>query len=57
MPVVGTLRRDIIVDLLCYRKWGHNELDDPTFTHPLTYNRVNSRNSVPDSYAEELQVT
>ncbi|XP_061418706.1 LOW QUALITY PROTEIN: 2-oxoadipate dehydrogenase complex component E1 [Lethenteron reissneri] len=47
-------RRDVIVDLLCYRQWGHNELDDPTVTNPAMYGLIRSRKSVPDSYAERL---
>lgn len=30
-------RRDIILDLICYRQWGHNELDEPFFTNPAMY--------------------
>ncbi|KAI2648519.1 putative 2-oxoglutarate dehydrogenase E1 component DHKTD1, mitochondrial [Labeo rohita] len=42
-------RKDVIVDLLCYRQWGHNELDEPFFTNPAM-----SRKSIPDSYADQL---
>uniref|UniRef100_A0AAY4BQV2 2-oxoadipate dehydrogenase complex component E1 n=1 Tax=Denticeps clupeoides TaxID=299321 RepID=A0AAY4BQV2_9TELE len=47
-------RKDVIVDLLCYRQWGHNELDEPSFTNPAMYKIIRSRTSVPDSYAERL---
>ncbi|CAF0997885.1 unnamed protein product [Adineta steineri] len=33
-------RKDIVVDLVCFRKHGHNELDDPTFTQPTMYKKV-----------------
>uniref|UniRef100_A0A8C4VTP6 2-oxoadipate dehydrogenase complex component E1 n=1 Tax=Gopherus evgoodei TaxID=1825980 RepID=A0A8C4VTP6_9SAUR len=47
-------RRDVIVDLLCYRQWGHNELDEPFFTNPSMYKIIRSRKSIPDMYAERL---
>ncbi|XP_065524129.1 2-oxoadipate dehydrogenase complex component E1 isoform X2 [Lathamus discolor] len=47
-------RRDVIVDLLCYRQWGHNELDEPFFTNPSMYRIIRSRKSIPDTYAEHL---
>ncbi|GFS86859.1 probable 2-oxoglutarate dehydrogenase E1 component DHKTD1, mitochondrial [Nephila pilipes] len=43
-----------MVNLLCFRRWGHNELDDPTFTNPVMYKIIHSRKSVPDLYAEKL---
>ncbi|KAL1784790.1 putative 2-oxoglutarate dehydrogenase E1 component DHKTD1, mitochondrial [Sigmodon hispidus] len=47
-------RKDVIIDLLCYRQWGHNELDEPFFTNPIMYKIIRARKSIPDSYAEHL---
>ncbi|KAM5543648.1 hypothetical protein V8D89_002899 [Ganoderma adspersum] len=47
-------RKDIIVDLIAYRRWGHNELDEPAFTQPLMYEKIRSRRSVPALYEEHL---
>ncbi|CAB1313384.1 unnamed protein product, partial [Coregonus sp. 'balchen'] len=47
-------RKDVILDLLCYRQWGHNELDEPGFTNPAMYRIIRSRKSIPDSYADQL---
>ncbi|TFY68504.1 hypothetical protein EVJ58_g984 [Rhodofomes roseus] len=47
-------RKDIIVDLLVYRRWGHNELDEPSFTQPLMYEKIRSRSSVPALYEKQL---
>lgn len=46
--------KDVFIDLMCFRRWGHNELDDPTFTNPGIYKIIHSRKSVPDLYAERL---
>lgn len=47
-------RKDVIIDLLVYRRWGHNELDEPAFTQPLMYEKIRSRKSVPALYEERL---
>ncbi|KAL0103441.1 hypothetical protein PUN28_017599 [Cardiocondyla obscurior] len=47
-------RKDVFIDLNCFRRWGHNELDDPTITNPVTYKIINNRASVPDQYVEKL---
>ncbi|XP_055906250.1 probable 2-oxoglutarate dehydrogenase E1 component DHKTD1 homolog, mitochondrial [Eupeodes corollae] len=49
-------RKDVFVDMNCFRRWGHNELDDPTFTNPALYSVIHNRKSVPDTYAEELAI-
>lgn len=36
-------RKDIFIDVNCFRRWGHNELDDPTFTSPLVYKIIHNR--------------
>lgn len=50
-------RKDVIIDYICFRKYGHNELDDPSFTQPLMYKVIKNRKSIPDSYADELVVS
>ena len=46
--------KDVFVEIHCVRRWGHNELDDPTFTNPLLYTNVNARLSIPDDYLQKL---
>ncbi|KAJ8973547.1 hypothetical protein NQ317_018392 [Molorchus minor] len=47
-------RKEVFIDLNCYRQWGHNEMDDPTFTNPALYSTIRSRGTVPDLYAAKL---
>ncbi|KZT24824.1 dehydrogenase E1 and transketolase domain-containing protein 1 [Neolentinus lepideus HHB14362 ss-1] len=47
-------RKDIIIDLIVYRRWGHNELDEPAFTQPSMYRQIRSRKSVPQLYEDRL---
>lgn len=48
-------RRDVIIDLITYRRWGHNELDEPAFTQPIMYRKIRSRKSVPTLYEENVR--
>ncbi|HJQ97066.1 MAG TPA: multifunctional oxoglutarate decarboxylase/oxoglutarate dehydrogenase thiamine pyrophosphate-binding subunit/dihydrolipoyllysine-residue succinyltransferase subunit, partial [Candidatus Polarisedimenticolaceae bacterium] len=47
-------RRDVVVDLVCYRRWGHNEGDDPSYTNPSLYAKIEAKRSVRKLYTEEL---
>ncbi len=49
-----TFRRDIVIDLYCYRKYGHNEGDEPTFTQPLMYKRIAEQPPVHENYRKVL---
>jgi multifunctional 2-oxoglutarate metabolism enzyme len=48
--------KDVVVDLVCYRRHGHNEGDDPSYTQPLMYRSIEERRSVRKLYTEELVV-
>ncbi|MEY3844599.1 MAG: hypothetical protein RL293_1021 [Bacteroidota bacterium] len=47
--------RDIFIDLLCYRKYGHNEGDEPKFTQPKLYNIIAKHPNPKDIYFEQLE--
>ncbi|HTJ76637.1 MAG TPA: multifunctional oxoglutarate decarboxylase/oxoglutarate dehydrogenase thiamine pyrophosphate-binding subunit/dihydrolipoyllysine-residue succinyltransferase subunit [Acidimicrobiales bacterium] len=46
--------KDVVIDLVCYRRHGHNEGDDPSYTQPLMYKRIEARRSVRKLYTETL---
>ncbi|KFF59511.1 alpha-ketoglutarate decarboxylase [Cryobacterium sp. MLB-32] len=47
-------KRDVVIDLICYRRRGHNEGDDPSMTQPLMYNLIEAKRSVRKLYTEAL---
>ncbi|WP_369053724.1 multifunctional oxoglutarate decarboxylase/oxoglutarate dehydrogenase thiamine pyrophosphate-binding subunit/dihydrolipoyllysine-residue succinyltransferase subunit [Kineococcus terrestris] len=46
--------KDVVIDMVCYRRRGHNEGDDPSMTQPLMYNLIEKKRSVRKSYTEQL---
>lgn len=47
-------RKDVVVDIVCYRRYGHNEGDDPYFTQPLMYDRIRQRKPLSMIYGRSL---
>jgi 2-oxoglutarate dehydrogenase E1 component len=47
-------KKDVVVDMFCYRRFGHNEGDEPAFTQPLMYKAIGAHKSVRTIYAEKL---
>ncbi|NLA29707.1 MAG: multifunctional oxoglutarate decarboxylase/oxoglutarate dehydrogenase thiamine pyrophosphate-binding subunit/dihydrolipoyllysine-residue succinyltransferase subunit, partial [Propionibacterium sp.] len=46
--------KDVVIDMLCYRRRGHNEGDEPSFTQPLTYSLIEKKRPVRKLYTEQL---
>jgi 2-oxoglutarate dehydrogenase E1 component len=47
-------KKDVVIDIVCYRRRGHNEADDPSMTQPLMYNLIENKRSVRKLYTEAL---
>lgn len=50
----ATFHHDVVIDIVCYRRNGHNEMDEPMFTQPLMYRKIRSIKPVFDKYSEQL---
>ena len=46
--------KDVVIDMFCYRRFGHNEGDEPMFTNPVMYNRIKSHKTTLSLYTERL---
>jgi 2-oxoglutarate dehydrogenase E1 component len=46
--------RPVVIDMFCYRRFGHNEGDEPSFTQPLMYSKIRSHESILDLYSKRL---
>jgi 2-oxoglutarate dehydrogenase E1 component len=50
-----TFHRDVFIDVLCYRKYGHNEGDEPRFTQPMLYKKIAAHPNPKDIYVKKLE--
>eukprot|EP01125_Pyxidicula_operculata_P002764 TRINITY_DN125_c0_g1_i1.p1 TRINITY_DN125_c0_g1~~TRINITY_DN125_c0_g1_i1.p1 ORF type:complete len:976 (-),score=270.64 TRINITY_DN125_c0_g1_i1:145-3072(-) len=49
-----TFHEDVVLDIVCYRRYGHNEVDQPRFTQPLLYQKISTHPPTLDIYANQL---
>jgi 2-oxoglutarate dehydrogenase complex dehydrogenase (E1) component-like enzyme len=47
-------KQDILIDMIGFRFYGHNEVDEPSFTQPIMYSKIRSMDTQPTSYSKKL---